>query len=120
MISIDESRCNLCGLCVPVCVRRILKLESKSVEVTDPALCLVCGHCKAVCPTDAPQLPGMNEQFQTAPPKEGDPRGRGSLPFLPPPAKSEGLSPRSRGKREIEDADRSRPVCPHGLESPGL
>jgi nitroreductase/NAD-dependent dihydropyrimidine dehydrogenase PreA subunit len=70
MISIDESRCNLCGLCVPVCVRRILKLESKSVEVTDPALCLVCGHCKAVCPTDAPQLPGLNEQFQPAPLKK--------------------------------------------------
>jgi nitroreductase/NAD-dependent dihydropyrimidine dehydrogenase PreA subunit len=70
MISIDESRCNLCGLCVPVCVRRILKLESKSVEVTDPALCLVCGHCKAVCPTDAPQLPGMNEQFLPVPLKK--------------------------------------------------
>ena len=71
MISIDESRCNLCGLCVPVCVRRILtKVESKSVGITDPALCLACGHCKAVCPTDAPQLPGMNEQFQPAPLKK--------------------------------------------------
>jgi nitroreductase/NAD-dependent dihydropyrimidine dehydrogenase PreA subunit len=70
MISIDESRCNLCGLCVPVCVRRILVKGEKSVKVTDPSLCLECGHCKAVCPTDAPQLPGMNEQFQPAPLKE--------------------------------------------------
>ena len=70
MIAIDESRCNLCGLCVPVCVRRILTKGEKSILVADPSLCLECGHCKAVCPTDAPQLPGMNEQFQTAPLKE--------------------------------------------------
>ncbi len=74
MISIDESRCNLCGLCVPVCVRRILAKGEKSVRVTDPSICLACGHCKAVCPTDAPQLAGMNEQFQTAPPKNEIPR----------------------------------------------
>jgi nitroreductase/NAD-dependent dihydropyrimidine dehydrogenase PreA subunit len=67
MISIDESKCNLCGICVPVCVRKILTKGEKSVQVTDRSLCLACGHCKAVCPTDAPQLPGMNEQFQAAP-----------------------------------------------------
>ena len=70
MISIDKSQCNLCGLCVPVCVRRILTKGEKSILVTDPSLCLACGHCKAVCPTDAPQLPGMNEQFQPAPLKK--------------------------------------------------
>ena len=67
MVSMDEGRCNLCGLCVPVCVRRILKLGTRSVEVTDPSLCLACGHCKAVCPTDAPQFPGFNEQFTPVP-----------------------------------------------------
>lgn len=70
MISIDESRCNLCGLCVSVCVRRILAKGEKSVQITDRSLCLACGHCKAVCPTDAPQLAGMNEQFQPAPLKK--------------------------------------------------
>lgn len=67
MISIDEGRCNLCGLCVPVCVRRILKLGSQSAEVTDRSLCLACGQCKAVCPTDAPQFPGFDEQFTPVP-----------------------------------------------------
>ena len=105
MITIDKQKCNLCGECIPVCVRRILQKGEKSVEILDPALCLCCGHCKAVCPTDAPQLPGMNEQFQPAPLKKEIPGGRGSLPFLPPAAKPEGLSPRSGGKREIEDAD---------------
>jgi nitroreductase/NAD-dependent dihydropyrimidine dehydrogenase PreA subunit len=75
MISIDESKCNLCGICVPVCVRRILAKGEKSVRVTDPALCLACGHCKAVCPTDAPQLPGLNEQFQPVPLKKEIPAG---------------------------------------------
>jgi len=70
MISIDESRCNLCGICVPVCVRRILTKGEKSILIADRTLCFACGHCKAVCPTDAPQLPGLNEQFQPAPLKK--------------------------------------------------
>lgn len=70
MIRIEESRCTLCGLCVPVCVRRILSPGEKSVIVTDPSLCIACGHCKAVCPEDAPQLPGMEDQFQPLPPQD--------------------------------------------------
>jgi nitroreductase/NAD-dependent dihydropyrimidine dehydrogenase PreA subunit len=70
MISIDESKCNLCGICVPVCVRKILTKGEKSIQITDRSLCLACGHCKAVCPEDAPQLAGLNEQFQTAPLKK--------------------------------------------------
>lgn len=67
MISIQEEKCTSCGLCIPVCVRRILEKGEKAIRVTDPALCLVCGHCKAVCPTDAPQLSGLNEQFTAVP-----------------------------------------------------
>jgi len=78
MITIDEQKCTLCGECIPVCVRRILAKGEKSVYVTDRALCLACGHCKAVCPTDAPQLPGMNEQFQSVPEKKEIP-GAGEL-----------------------------------------
>lgn len=61
MISIDEKRCTLCGLCVPVCGRRILEEGDRGVEVTDPDLCIFCGHCKAVCPTDAPSLSDLDE-----------------------------------------------------------
>jgi len=82
MISIDESRCNLCGICVPVCVRRILAKGEESVRITDHSLCLACGHCKAVCPTDAPQLPGMNEQFQPAPVKKEIPRAANLFRFF--------------------------------------
>jgi len=82
MISIDESRCNLCGICVPVCVRKILKQGGKSVEITEPGLCLACGHCKAVCPTDAPQLSGGNEEFELGPSKEEIPAPTPFFRFL--------------------------------------
>ena len=61
MISIDEKRCTLCGLCVPVCVRRILEEGDKGVVVTDPELCIFCGHCRAVCPTNAPGFSQLDE-----------------------------------------------------------
>jgi nitroreductase/NAD-dependent dihydropyrimidine dehydrogenase PreA subunit len=61
MISIDEKQCTLCGLCVPVCVRRILEEGDKGVVVTDPELCIFCGHCRAVCPTNAPSFSHLDE-----------------------------------------------------------
>jgi nitroreductase/NAD-dependent dihydropyrimidine dehydrogenase PreA subunit len=61
MISIDGNRCNLCGLCAPVCVRGILKEGDKGVVVTDPELCIFCGHCRAVCPTNAPSFSHLDE-----------------------------------------------------------
>ena len=73
MISIDEKKCTLCGLCIPVCVRRILQKGEKSVNVTDPAMCLACGHCKAVCPTNAPQYSHGNEEFVPVPSKKETP-----------------------------------------------
>ena len=62
MISIDANRCNSCGLCVSVCVRGILKEGDKGVVVTDPELCIFCGHCRAVCPTDAPGFSHLDEK----------------------------------------------------------
>ncbi len=82
MITIDKSRCNLCGICLPVCVRRILRPGEKSVEVTDPPLCLSCGHCKAVCPTDAPRFKVGNEEFVPAPKREEIPEASGFFRFL--------------------------------------
>jgi len=82
MITIDESRCTLCGLCLPVCVRRILQEGKKSVEVTDPELCMLCGHCQAVCPTDAWQFTAGNEEFIPAPHREEIPEPNTFLRFL--------------------------------------
>jgi len=83
MISIDESRCNLCGLCVPICPSAILAPGEKSIVVTDPRQCIFCGHCKAVCPTDAPAFAGLTEtEFEPVPKREELPLPDAFLRFL--------------------------------------
>jgi nitroreductase len=45
-----------------------LKEEKKSIVVIDPASCNLCGHCKAICPTDAPKFSNLNDnEFEFAP-----------------------------------------------------
>jgi nitroreductase/NAD-dependent dihydropyrimidine dehydrogenase PreA subunit len=83
MISIDESRCNLCGLCVPICPPAILVQGEKSIVVTDPIQCIFCGHCKAICPTDAPTFAKLKEsEFEPVPRREELPDPADFLRFL--------------------------------------
>jgi nitroreductase/NAD-dependent dihydropyrimidine dehydrogenase PreA subunit len=82
MVTLREDQCTLCGTCIPVCVRRILQKGEKSVEILDPALCLRCGHCKAVCPTDAFQFPEGNGQFLPVPLKRELPSAAAFFRFL--------------------------------------
>ena len=83
MISIDETRCTMCGACLPTCIRRILRKGETSVQVTEPELCLACGHCKAVCPADAPILSDLKEEeFEPVPGREEIPRPDALLRFL--------------------------------------
>jgi nitroreductase/NAD-dependent dihydropyrimidine dehydrogenase PreA subunit len=82
MVTLREDQCTLCGTCIPVCVRRILQWGEKSVEILDPALCLRCGHCKAVCPTDAFQFPEGNDQFLPVPLKRELPSAAAFFRFL--------------------------------------
>ena len=82
MITIDEKKCTNCGLCIPVCVRRILQEGERSAEIIDPAMCLYCGHCKAVCPTDAPQFSEGDEEFRSVPSKEEIPSPAPFFRFL--------------------------------------
>lgn len=63
MIYLAPEKCTNCGSCVSVCVRRILRLGDKGIEITDPDLCFYCGHCKAVCPADAFYFSEGNDQF---------------------------------------------------------
>lgn len=73
-IVVEQDRCNLCGLCIPVCVRRILEEGDEAARVTDQALCILCGHCKAVCPEDAFRMPSLDsKEFEPIPKKEGIP-----------------------------------------------
>jgi nitroreductase/NAD-dependent dihydropyrimidine dehydrogenase PreA subunit len=82
MMTLDENRCTLCGTCIPVCVRRILLKGDKSVQILDPALCLSCGHCKAVCPADAFQFSEGNDQFAPVLPRKEIPSAGTFFRFL--------------------------------------
>lgn len=47
--------CDLCGECVNVCPRDILKIEGNKVEITDKGLieCSLCKLCEEICEMDA-------------------------------------------------------------------
>ena len=56
-ISVDQEKCNQCGICVAECPTRIIRMDSKG-EYPSPTpdfkdICLKCGHCVTVCPTGA-------------------------------------------------------------------
>ena len=59
-ITIDQDRCTCCESCVGICVGHIFESTGDSITVTDPAKCLLCGHCMAICPTDAIRVSAVN------------------------------------------------------------
>ncbi len=53
-ITISNDRCTHCGRCVITCPRCLFVREGKEIRpVDDLSLCLICGHCVAVCEPDA-------------------------------------------------------------------
>ena len=64
LIQIDKRKCKRDGICVAVCPMNILEQGAKkdypSVNPDNQALCILCGHCVAVCPHDAVMYAGMN------------------------------------------------------------
>jgi nitroreductase/NAD-dependent dihydropyrimidine dehydrogenase PreA subunit len=56
LIEFDVSKCTRCGLCVQVCVGKVIHPETGSA---DRAHCIRCGHCLAVCPESALSLGGV-------------------------------------------------------------
>ena len=54
VITINEEKCQKCGLCVKICPMRIYTQERDGHPVIgDMENCVLCGHCIAVCPHDA-------------------------------------------------------------------
>ncbi len=57
-ITIDKNACKGCGLCIPVCPKKILRLSEtelnakgySAVEVIDMSLCTACASCARICP----------------------------------------------------------------------
>jgi len=55
MVRIDTEKCTGCALCVKDCFPRNLTLENGKAKVI--GRCLQCGHCVAVCPANAAEIP---------------------------------------------------------------
>jgi nitroreductase/NAD-dependent dihydropyrimidine dehydrogenase PreA subunit len=56
MIKIDTKKCIGCGACVKECHIHMLALESGKAKLAQDCG-LLCGHCVAVCPTNAFEIP---------------------------------------------------------------
>jgi len=53
LLHVDRTRCVKCGLCVAVCPRGLIHLDSEWPEARESHLCVACGQCVAVCPSGA-------------------------------------------------------------------
>ena len=58
-IIIDNAKCVGCGACVKDCVASALYLEDGKARFREG--CIECGHCFAVCPVDAVDMPGYDK-----------------------------------------------------------
>jgi NAD-dependent dihydropyrimidine dehydrogenase PreA subunit/nitroreductase len=54
-LTIDQNKCNACGVCVEICKDFSLYIENDKLLVSKTPLfgCIGCGQCAAVCPTGA-------------------------------------------------------------------
>ncbi|MBW1672307.1 MAG: nitroreductase family protein [Deltaproteobacteria bacterium] len=66
LITVDQEKCNQCGICVAECPARIIRMDSKE-DYPSPTpdfkdVCLKCGHCVTVCPTGALSLDWLSPE----------------------------------------------------------
>jgi nitroreductase/NAD-dependent dihydropyrimidine dehydrogenase PreA subunit len=61
-VTIDDERCDACGLCVAVCKGAPLSMVAGAVRVDQAELfgCFACGQCMAVCPQDCIRVEGRD------------------------------------------------------------
>ena len=53
IVSIDEERCNGCGLCIPACQEGAIQLIDGKARLVAENLCDGLGACLGHCPQDA-------------------------------------------------------------------
>ena len=60
IINVDLEGCTLCKACVNDCVAGLFYIESDTLHIVDEfeELCILCGHCAAVCPVDVVKIKG--------------------------------------------------------------
>lgn len=61
MTIINQKTCTQCGLCAEICVQGLFEKTGAGIRVVKPdAACVACGHCMAVCPTEAVTAAGLD------------------------------------------------------------
>lgn len=58
VVTFDRDKCKGCELCVAVCPKKIIAIDTKSTNkkgyypatVTDISLCIACASCAKICP----------------------------------------------------------------------
>ena len=65
IINVDLDNCTLCKACVNDCVTGVFYIESDKLKIVDEfeELCILCGHCVAICPVNAIKLKVNKESF---------------------------------------------------------
>ena len=59
-VTIDEGKCNQCGLCITRCMTCFSSKDDIVVVDANEITCNLCGHCISLCPTDAIQHEKMD------------------------------------------------------------
>lgn len=59
-----HDKCTGCGLCTSVCL--VLERRNKKVVVARPDICIRCGHCGSICPSNAIVGPSVEAKRLTA------------------------------------------------------
>jgi len=55
--TLDPDKCNLCGLCVSVCLHGGLVIIEGTIQLVETDDCEWCTNCEAVCPNGAISCP---------------------------------------------------------------
>ncbi len=74
IFTIDDAKCNRCGICVLECPPRIIEIKEPKALPTvvkdQEDRCITCGHCVSVCPFGAIALKAMKPEDCTLLSKE--------------------------------------------------
>lgn len=62
-IKIDKKLCNLCGKCIQVCPKNVLKIENEELKITNTTNCIICKQCVSACPTKAIDVKYMDGRY---------------------------------------------------------
>ena len=55
MVSIDQAKCIGCSACAKDCVAGNINMQEGKAQSN--GLCMLCGHCVAICPSEAASIP---------------------------------------------------------------